>query len=78
MYSEKCLELRQVCSLAQSYSKLYLYAHLICVQACLGAGAKVGERNVVELITDDDDGEEVTHALVSMKVGGTEMVGQLF
>lgn len=42
-------------------------------QACLGAGAKVGERNVVELITDDDDGEEVTHALVSMKVGGTEM-----
>ena len=45
------------------------------MQACLGAGAKVGERNVVELITDNDDGEEVTHALVSMKVGGTEMVG---
>jgi len=44
------------------------------MQACLGAAAKEGERNVVEVTADDEDGEEVTHAILSMRVGGTEQV----
>ena len=44
------------------------------MQACLGATAKEGERNVVEVTADDEDGEEVTHAILSMRVGGTEQV----
>lgn len=41
-------------------------------QACLGAKAKPGERNVVELTAEDENGQEVTHAILSLSVGGTE------
>lgn len=47
---------------------------LCYVQACLGAKAKPGERNVVELTAEDENGEEVTHAILSLSVGGTEQV----
>jgi hypothetical protein len=43
-------------------------------QACLGAGAKDGERNVVELTAENEEGEQVRHTLLSMRVGGTEQV----
>ena len=46
-------------------------------KACLGADAKEG-RNVVQITAESEDGEEVTHTLFSMRVGGTEMVGYLF
>lgn len=41
-------------------------------QACLGAKAKTGERNVVELTAEDENGQEVTHTILSLCVGGTE------
>lgn len=44
------------------------------MQACLGAKAKPGERNVVELTAEDENGQEVTHAILSLSVGGTEQV----
>lgn len=47
---------------------------LCYVQACLGAKAKDGERNVVELTAEDENGQEVTHAILSLSVGGTEQV----
>ena len=40
--------------------------------AALGAKAKEGERNVVEITTEDETGEEVTHTILSLRVGGTE------
>ena len=46
----------------------------VLLQACLGASAKEGERNVVEVTVDNEEGEEVTHTLLSMRVGGTEQV----
>ena len=57
--------------------RLQAYMCVLCpwsIQACLGATAKEGERNVVEVTADDEDGEEVTHAILSMRVGGTEQV----
>lgn len=44
------------------------------MQACLGTKAKPGERNVVELTAEDENGQEVTHAILSLSVGGTEQV----
>ena len=44
------------------------------MQACLGAKAKTGERNVVELTAEDENGQEVTHTILSLCVGGTEQV----
>ena len=44
-------------------------------QACLGASAKEGERNIVQVTTENDEGEEVTHSILSMKVGLNEQVG---
>lgn len=44
------------------------------LKACLGAKAKSGERNVVELTAEDENGEEVTHSILSLSVGGTEQV----
>jgi hypothetical protein len=41
-------------------------------QACLGARAKAGERNVVELTAEDEEGDKATHSIVSLTVGGTE------
>lgn len=41
-------------------------------QACLGASAKEGERNVVQITTENDEGEEVTHTILSMRVGLNE------
>ena len=47
---------------------------VIWVQACLGAKAKPGERNVVELTAEDENGQEVTHSILSLNVGGMEQV----
>lgn len=44
------------------------------MQACLGAKAKPGERNVVELTAEDENGQEVTHTILSLSVGVTEQV----
>ena len=40
--------------------------------AALGAKAKEGERNVVEITTETETGREVTHTILSLRVGGTE------
>ena len=45
------------------------------LQACLGAKAKEGERNVVQLTAEDEEGQDVTHTILSMRVGGAEQVG---
>ena len=42
--------------------------------ACLGVDAKEGERNVVDVTTADIYGKEVTHTIVSLQIGHTEMV----
>ena len=44
------------------------------MQACLGAKAKEGERNVVEMTAEDENGQEVTHTIISLCVGRTEQV----
>ena len=44
------------------------------LQACLGAQAKDGERNVVQVTAENEEGEEVTHSILSMRVGGVEQV----
>lgn len=44
------------------------------LQACLGASAKEGERNVITVKTEDIEGEEVEHSILSLTVGGTEQV----
>lgn len=41
-------------------------------QACLGVKAKEGERNVIEVTTEDDDGKKMSCAVVSLRVGATE------
>ena len=46
----------------------------LLIQACLGAKAKPDERNVVELTAEDENGQEVTHSILSLSVGGTEQV----
>lgn len=46
------------------------------VQACLGVGAKDGERNVVEVTTDNDEGTKVSHTILSMRLGGIEQVSK--
>ena len=43
------------------------------LQACLGANAKDGERNIVDVTVTDADGEEATHTILSMARGQTEM-----
>ncbi len=48
--------------------------HFFCTQACLGAAAKEGERNVVQVTTENDEGDEVTHTILSMRVGLNEQV----
>ena len=53
---------------------LIVYAVCIVMQACLGASAKEGERNVVQITTENDEGEEVTHTILSMKLGLQEQV----
>ena len=40
----------------------------------MGALAKEGERNVVQITTENDEGEEVTHTILSLKVGLNEQV----
>jgi len=45
------------------------------LQACLGAGAEDGERNIVEVVTTNDKGKKVTHTILSLKVGTIEQVG---
>lgn len=40
--------------------------------ACLGAKAKDGERNLVEVTTANDNGEEVVCSIVSLRAGGNE------
>ena len=37
-------------------------------------GAKEGERNVVEVTTDNEEGEKVSHTILSMRLGGVEQV----
>ncbi len=34
--------------------------------------AKEGDRNVVQIIAENEEGEEVRHTILSMRVGGTE------
>merc|ERR1711872_1043820 len=41
-------------------------------QACLGQKAKDGERNVIEVMTEDDDGKKISCAIVSLRVGFVE------
>merc|ERR1712142_852912 len=41
-------------------------------QACLGQKAKEGERNVIEVTTEDDDGKKISCAIVSLRVGFAE------
>lgn len=53
---------------------LIVYAVCMVMQACLGASAKEGERNVVQITTENDEGEEVTHTILSMKLGLQEQV----
>ena len=40
----------------------------------MGAAAKEGDRNVVQITTENDEGEEVTHTILSLKVGLNEQV----
>ena len=49
-------------------------SNFFSLQACLGASAKEGERNVVQVTTENDEGEEVTHTILSMRVGLNEQV----
>ncbi len=39
-------------------------------------GAKEGERNVVELTTDNEEGTKATHTILSMRLGGVEQVSK--
>merc|ERR1712142_560882 len=41
-------------------------------QACLGQKAKEGERNVIEVTTEDDEGKKISCAIVSLRVGYAE------
>jgi len=41
-------------------------------QACLGLKAKEGERNVVEVTTEDDEGNKMSCSIVSLRVGFVE------
>merc|ERR1712062_88142 len=41
-------------------------------QACLGSKAKEGERNVVEVVTEDDNSKKISCAVVSLRVGFIE------
>lgn len=65
------LELRQV--IASEYLHCIIY-WLSYLQACLGKKAKAGERNIVELTAEDENGEEVSHSILSLTVGVTEQV----
>lgn len=69
--SETVLELRQVRLTASVGSGS---DNCPCWQACLGAGAKEGERNVVEVTTENAEGDMVTHTILSLRVGATEQV----
>ena len=40
--------------------------------ACLGPKAKNGERNLVEVTTEDDSGKQTTCSIVSLRVGQKE------
>lgn len=40
--------------------------------ACLGPKAKNGERNLVEVTTEDEDGKQTTCSIVSLRVGQKE------
>lgn len=55
-----------------------MFVSLVVLQACLGASAKNDERNVVQVTTENDEGESVTHTILSMRVGGTEQVCIVF
>ena len=48
-------------------------AKLQISHACLGANAKDGDRNIVEVTTTDFNGKEVTHTILSLKLGQSEM-----
>lgn len=74
--SETVLELRQA-----SPSPQFLNCSMNCVfffQACLGATAKDGERNIVEVTTENSEGDMCTHTILSLSVGGTEQVRAKF
>ena len=40
--------------------------------ACLGEKAKPGERNLIEAVTEDDNGKQITVFLLSLKMGLVE------
>lgn len=42
------------------------------LQACLGVSAKEGERNIVQLTAENEEGEIVKHTILSLRMGGTE------
>lgn len=79
---DKSLELRQVSLMCVSSVPIRtvcshgIVCQLVCecLQACLGANAKNGERNLVQLTAENDEGESVRHTILSMRVGGTEQV----
>ena len=48
-------------------------AKLQISHACLGANAKDGDRNIVEVTTTDFNGKEVTHTILSLKLGQADM-----
>merc|ERR1712226_1722934 len=43
-------------------------------QACLGHKAKAGERNLIEVTTENDELKKVTVPIVSLSVGGKECI----
>ncbi len=54
-------------------SELAIEHKLQINQACLGVEAKQGERNVVDVTTEDEDGEDITHTVLSLQLGHTDM-----
>ncbi len=67
---DKSLELRQVKTFIYIYSNHRSFH--FPPQACLGVSAKVGERNVVQVVAENEEGEKVKHTILSLRVGGTE------
>ena len=53
---------------------IFSFKFFFLPKACLGVDAKMG-RNMVQITTVNVDDEYTTHTLLSMRFGGTEMVG---
>ena len=64
--------LRQHC--LQKSTLFWFLLFCFSLQACLGVSAKVNERNVVALTTEDGEGEEMKHVIVSLRLEKNEQV----